>query len=73
MNAAHAFVFSEAGQLPCKRSIATKKLAFAILVLTALPMSAASDTIVGKATKARDADTIVVLGVPIRLNGVDAP
>lgn len=33
----------------------------------------AAQTVQGKATRVRDADTIVVRGVPIRLNGVDAP
>lgn len=33
----------------------------------------AAETVTGKVTKVRDADTIVVRGVAIRLNGVDAP
>lgn len=33
----------------------------------------AAQTVSGKVTKVRDADTIVVKGVPVRLNGVDAP
>ncbi|MEP2029390.1 MAG: thermonuclease family protein [Paracoccaceae bacterium] len=33
----------------------------------------AAQTVSGKVTEVRDADTIVVNGVPIRLNGVDAP
>ncbi len=33
----------------------------------------AAQTVTGKVTKVRDADTVVVRGVPIRLNGVDAP
>ena len=33
----------------------------------------AAQTVSGKVTKVRDADTVVVKGVPIRLNGVDAP
>lgn len=35
--------------------------------------SDAADVVTGKVTKVRDADTIVVRGVAIRLNGVDAP
>ena len=33
----------------------------------------AAQTVSGKVTKVRDADTVVVKGVPVRLNGVDAP
>ena len=33
----------------------------------------AAQVVTGKVTKVRDADTVVVRGVPIRLNGVDAP
>lgn len=33
----------------------------------------ASQIVSGSVTKVRDADTVVVQGVPIRLNGVDAP
>ena len=33
----------------------------------------AAQSVSGKVTKVRDADTVVVKGVPIRLNGVDAP
>jgi len=33
----------------------------------------AAQTLSGKVTRVRDADTVVVKGVPIRLNGVDAP
>ncbi|MEP1201646.1 MULTISPECIES: thermonuclease family protein [Rhodobacterales] len=33
----------------------------------------AAQTVAGKVTKVRDADTVVVNGVPIRLNGIDAP
>lgn len=36
-------------------------------------IAAAAQTVTGKVTKVRDADTVVVAGVPIRLNGVDAP
>ncbi len=36
-------------------------------------LASAAQTVTGKVTKVRDADTIVVKGVPIRLNGVDAP
>lgn len=43
-------------------------------VLACMAFSAeAAQTVTGKATKVRDADTVVVAGVPIRLNGVDAP
>ena len=35
--------------------------------------ASAAQTVTGKVTKVRDADTVVVKGVPIRLNGVDAP
>lgn len=35
--------------------------------------ASAAQTVSGKVTKVRDADTMVVKGVPIRLNGVDAP
>ena len=37
------------------------------------PIAEAAQTVKGKVTKVRDADTVVVKGVPIRLNGVDAP
>lgn len=33
----------------------------------------AAQTVTGKSTKVRDADSVVVNGVPVRLNGVDAP
>ncbi|MEP2028890.1 MAG: hypothetical protein ABJI96_09330 [Paracoccaceae bacterium] len=33
----------------------------------------AAETVTGKVTKARDADTVVVKGLPIRLNGIDTP
>lgn len=32
-----------------------------------------ADTIIGKVTKVRDADTITVKGVAIRLNSINAP
>ncbi len=48
--------------------------AIAITALILLNSAAeATQTISGKVTKVRDADTIVVDGIPIRLNGVDAP
>lgn len=34
---------------------------------------AAASIVEGRVTKVRDADTIVVEGVPVRFNGVDAP
>lgn len=51
-----------------------KSVIFALA--TSLVIAGAADaaqTVRGTATKVRDADTIVVRGVPIRLNGVDAP
>ncbi|AXI48796.1 nuclease [Sulfitobacter sp. SK012] len=33
----------------------------------------AAQTVLGKVTKVRDADTVVVKGIAIRLNGIDAP
>lgn len=45
---------------------------FVGLVVAASPVFGAQ-TISGKITKVRDADTVVVKGVAIRLNGVDAP
>ena len=35
--------------------------------------AAEAKTIEGRATKVRDGDTIVVSGIPVRLNGIDAP
>jgi micrococcal nuclease len=52
------------------------KQAFSLAVVSLLLLSSvanAAQTVSGKATKVRDADTIVVKGVAIRLNGVDAP
>jgi micrococcal nuclease len=52
------------------------KQAFSLAVIFLLLLSSvanAAQTVSGKATKVRDADTIVVKGVAIRLNGVDAP
>lgn len=46
--------------MPFNPSIATKKLTVAMLVLTVLPFRAASETLVGKATKVRDADTAAI-------------
>ncbi|WP_299507297.1 thermonuclease family protein [uncultured Roseobacter sp.] len=37
------------------------------------PVGLLAETLSGSVTKVRDADTIVVRGVPVRLNGVDAP
>lgn len=42
------------------------------LVVATSPVGAAQ-TISGKITKVRDADTVVVKGFAVRLNGVDAP
>lgn len=44
---------------------------FTLVCLTSF--AAAAQIVTGKVTKVRDADTIVVNGIPIRLNGVDAP
>lgn len=42
-----------------------RKIALTLLVLSAIPVTAG--------VQVRDADTIVVDGTPVRLNGVDAP
>ncbi len=47
-------------------------VAIATLVCSA-PIADAAQIVSGKVTKVRDADTVVVQGVPIRLNGIDAP
>ena len=52
------------------------KGALTIALVGAISMASvavAAQTVSGKVTKVRDADTVVVSGVPIRLNGVDAP
>lgn len=51
------------------------KIIFSMAIAAACVASVAdaAQTVSGKVTKVRDADTIVVRGVPIRLNGVDAP
>ena len=46
--------------------------ALVALIVTAT-LAHAEQTVEGKVTKVRDADTVVVKGVPIRLNGIDAP
>lgn len=43
------------------------------LVLALIPLLATADTLLGQADKVRDGDTVVVSGVPIRLQGVAAP
>lgn len=42
-------------------------------VFLSVVSSYGADVVTGKVTKVRDADTIVVSGVAVRLNGVDAP
>ena len=52
------------------------KRTFIIAMATLVCLTSIADaaqTVTGKVTKVRDADTVVVKGVPIRLNGVDAP
>ena len=49
-----------------------KWLHIVAVILIAWPASAAS-IVEGRVSKVRDADTIVVEGVPVRFNGVDAP
>ncbi|MEM8773362.1 MAG: hypothetical protein AAGD92_17120 [Pseudomonadota bacterium] len=44
-----------------------------LAAMAAATVAFAEQTVTGKVTKVRDADTVVVNGVPIRLNGVDAP
>lgn len=51
---------------------AIRQLLLAGLVLVLTPAFAAQ-VIEGRVNKVRDADTIVVDGVPVRFNGVDAP
>ena len=43
------------------------------LVLLVLPSIAIAETLMGRADTLRDGDTIVVSGVPIRLQGLAAP
>ncbi len=62
-------VTRNSGGLFMKRAFATA--VFALLCLTSFANAAQS--VSGKVSKVRDADTVVVKGVPIRLNGVDAP
>ena len=48
----------------------------ALAVSAALVLATAANAgqvVTGRVSKVRDADTVVVQGVPIRLNGVDAP
>lgn len=44
-----------------------------VLLIILGPVCNAGQVVSGKVTKVRDADTVVVNGVPIRLNHVDAP
>lgn len=46
---------------------------WSLVALCVAGAASAQQAVVGKVTKVRDADTVVVNGVPIRLNGVDAP
>src|SRR6056297_1091419 len=72
--------------LPCRiRTLSLSLKTFRILRMQRLLITAsatliflvsianAAQTVSGKVTKIRDADTIVVKGIPIRLDGVDAP
>lgn len=52
-----------------KRALTTVTVAFVCFA----SFASAAQTVTGKITKVRDADTVVVKGVAIRLNGVDAP
>jgi endonuclease YncB( thermonuclease family) len=47
-------------------------LAFLFIVLLVTP-AAAQDPLTGTVTYVRDGDTILVAGIPIRLNGIAAP
>lgn len=49
----------------------TWKIAFLILLMSSPAL--ADRTIEGRVTVVRDVDTIVVSGIPVRLNGVDGP
>jgi micrococcal nuclease len=51
----------------------TISVAVAVGLICVSTIVSAAQTVSGKVTKVRDADTVVVQGVPIRLNGVDAP
>ena len=51
----------------------TVSVAVAVGLICVSTIASAAQTVSGKVTKVRDADTVVVQGVPIRLNGVDAP
>ena len=46
---------------------------WSLVALCVAGAASAQQAVVGKVTKVRAADTVVVNGVPIRLNGVDAP
>lgn len=54
------------------KSFHVLSLSLAIVLVFAGSGDAAQE-VTGKVTKVRDADTVVVRGVPIRLQGVDAP
>jgi endonuclease YncB( thermonuclease family) len=49
------------------------RLLLVVLTLLLLPLVASAETLVGHADKVRDGDTVVVSGVPVRLQGVAAP
>jgi endonuclease YncB( thermonuclease family) len=44
-----------------------------VILFAALPVIASAETLIGRADHVRDGDTIVVSGVPIRLQGLAAP
>lgn len=44
-----------------------------VTVFLVVPAAEAAQQISGKATRVRDADTVIVGGVPVRLQGIDAP
>ena len=46
---------------------------WSLVALCVAGAASAQQAVVGKVTKVRAADTVVVNGVPIRFNGVDAP
>ena len=52
-----------------------KHVAFTLLVTVVflVPAAEAAQQVSGKATRVRDADTVIVGGVPVRLQGIDAP
>lgn len=50
-----------------------RRMAMLGTLVAALAVPASSDTVSGQITAVRDADTLVVNHIPIRLNGLDAP